>query len=863
MATSDIEHARASVQAARYAEAIEYCERVLGADPSQVDALTLLGIAQSSIGRVHDGVAALRRAVELHPQNGVLWMNLGTALSQAGGPAEAVSCLQEGVRRCGESAALLYTLAVAEQTAGHVSSAIRSYRRCIELDPNLPAAHNNLATLLERSGRPAEAIACLREALRLKPDYVRALTNLGAVLMRLGDPGQALEPLARALGLEPRHAPAHLALGNALAAAGRRDEALGRMRTAVDLAPDFLEARLGLGHLSLLLGRPEEALGAFEAALRLRAADPGALKGRGIALAQSRRHEQAIASFEAALAHSPGDTELHYNLAISLQADGRAADALRAYDRALQLRPDLAEAWNNRGNALRALSRPAEAVASYQEAVRLRPAFADALYNLGNMLMLSSRPAEALAAYDEALALDPNYPYVAGNALAAAMLLSDWARYSQRVERATRCVDSGGPVAGPLTLNQALDDPERMLRGAQLWVADRFPQAREPLCSGARSHERIRVAYMSGDFREHPVAASLAGVIERHDRNLFEVLGISLAPDPLEGALRARLQKAFDRFVDVSQLADRDAAQLIRTLEVDLLVDLMGHTEGSRTGILAFRPAPVQVAFLGYPGTLGARYVDYIVADRVVLPPSQQQFYAEKAAYLPVTCLPNEHAQLAQCEAPTREAVGLPEQAFVFCSFNNNSKITPVMFDVWLQLLAEVKGSVLWLTVRNPTAAAHLVRRAAAKGIQADRLVFAERVPRVEDHLARLRLADLFLDTFPYNAHTTAADALWADVPVVTRQGQTFASRVAASLLAAVGVPELVTATLEDYLALARHLAEDSSALSRVKEKIARNRLCGPLFDTRAFTLGLEGAYRAIWERYRSGLPPEHLDAGA
>jgi predicted O-linked N-acetylglucosamine transferase (SPINDLY family) len=392
---------------------------------------------------------------------------------------------------------------------------------------------------------------------------------------------------------------------------------------------------------------------------------------------------------------------------------------------------------------------------------------------------------------------------------------------------------------------------------AKIYTADRFPDFPVPLWQGERySHQRIRVAYLSADLRNHPVAVLTAGLFERHDRSRFETIAISLGvntPDPM----RERLKTAFDQFFDVKIKNDREIAALVRDMEIDIAVDLGGFTDDARPIVFAQRPAPVQVNYLGYAGTLGQNYWDYIIADRFVIPENCHENYAEKVVYLPDSYMANDDSRKISSPTPSRREAGLPDNGFVFCCFNNNFKITPNVFDIWMRLLREVEGSVLWLSAANSSVANNLRREAEKRGISAERLIFAPRVQLNEDHLARLRLAGMFLDTVYYNAHATASDALWAGLPVITCPGQTFASRVAGSLLNTVGLPELVTQSLADYEALALKLARDPELLAAIKQKLARQRASYPLFNTERFTRHMEAAYTAMWQRYQQGEPPQ------
>jgi len=464
---------------------------------------------------------------------------------------------------------------------------------------------------------------------------------------------------------------------------------------------------------------------------------------------------------------------------------------------------------------------------------------------------------EATESFGRALALKPDQDHLKGIYLHARMHLCDWRDFDVQCAELNADVANGRAATYPFQLLSCASTPAAQLMCARTFVVNKCPAFADPLWRGEHyGHARIRVAYLSADLRDHPVAYLIAGMFERHDRSRFETVAISFGDDK-PSAIRDRLKGAFDRFVDANKMSDREVAKLMRELEVDIAVDLNGFTDGSRPDVFAYKPAPVQVNYLGYAGTLGQDYCDYIIADRFVIPEKSRADYAEKVVYLPESFMVNDIARKISARTPSRAEAGLPEEGFVFCCFNNAYKITPDVFEVWMRLLGQVEGSVLWLSAGNAHAPKNLCREAQARGIAADRLAFAPRVPLNEDHLARVRLADLFLDTLYYNAHTTAADALWAGVPVLTRPGATFASRVAGSLLNAVGLPELITASLADYEVLAVALARDPQRLAAVRQKLARNRDAGPLFDTGRFTRHIEAAYTTMWQRAERGERPQ------
>ena len=502
------------------------------------------------------------------------------------------------------------------------------------------------------------------------------------------------------------------------------------------------------------------------------------------------------------------------------------------------------------------LTRAEEALAACDRAIALNPALAGAWGNRGTVLNLLKRHDEAAEAYRRLLAINPHYPFMKGLYLYQKMYCCDWKGIDGLIAEIGGDITAGRMAAEPFGWQGVATSPQSQQRCAEQFNRKRFPAgiARFPR---PFHHDKIRVGYVSGEFREHATALLMAGVLEHHDRKHFEIFAFDNGWDD-QSQTRKRIEAAVHRIVPIRDASDSRAATLVRDCEIDILVNLNGYFGGDRTLLFAQRPAPLQVSYLGFPGTLGADYFDYIIADRHVIPEDHREFYAEKIAYLPDSYQANDRRKEIAPHIFTRAECGLPERGFVFCCFNNNYKILPAVFSAWMRILAKVEGSVLWLLEDNEIAAANLRKEAAARGINPTRLVFAKRLP-LSEHLARHRCADLFLDTLPYNAHTTASDALWAGLPVLTSLGGTFAGRVAASLLHAIAVPELITASLPDYEQLAVALASNPAKLAGIKQKLADNRLTTPLFDTARFTRHIEAAFSAIYAQFRAGGTPDHI----
>lgn len=737
---------------------------------------------------------------------------------------------------------------------GQLAAAERIYEDILRQQPSHFDALHLLGLISAQSGRMERGADLMRRAIALNGRVADAHSNLGNALRELRRFDDALASLDRAIALQPATVPAHYNRAVTLAELGRHDEALAGYDRVIALRPDHVDAHRNRGTTLRKLGRLVDALKSLDKAVALKPDDAGAHNDRGNVLADLERFDEALASYD----KPPEIAGASYNRGNVLVELDRSEEAIASFDKAIALKPDYAEAWNNRGKALFKLRRHDEALASIDRAIQFRGDDGDAHANRGRVLSFLVRYDEALAAYDRAIALKPDLVDIEGDRLYAKSHLCDWMDLDVGRAHFIDSIRNRDAIAPPFLLFGVPSLADDQLLCARRWVAKNHPPSEQPIWQGERyDHDRIRIGYFSSDFFVHATSVLMAGMFECHDRSKFETIAISWSPND-QSELRARLEASFNRFVDVRDLDDDEVAELIRQMEIDILVDLKGFTRDSRTRVVGRRPAPIQVNYLGYPGTLGADFIDYIIADRVVIPDQHRAFYSEKVVALPDSYQPNDRKRVIADRAFARDEVGLPATGFVFCCFNANYKITPQMFEVWMSILRHVEGSVLWLLEGNAHAARNLRKEAFARGVVPERLVFAQRMP-LPDHLARHRLADLFLDNIPCNAHTTASDALWAGLPVLTLLGETFAGRVAASLLHAVGLPELVTETPGAYERMAIELATHPDQLAALKAKLATNRLTAPLFDTPRFTRHIEAAYTAMYERHRAGLAPDHI----
>jgi protein O-GlcNAc transferase len=841
--------------AGRLTEAADSYRRAIALVPDYGMAHCNLARVMIDHGLFEAGLESSQRALELMPDFFGAHVNYASALFGLERSAEAEVPLRQALDLMPDRAEAYGDLARVLAALGRLDDAMAIYRRAITLEPNCPEAHSSLGALLHAQDRLDEAVASYRQAVQLRPNDPVAHFNLGNALQAHDRLDEAVMSYGRAVHLKPDLAEAHNNLGNALQLQSRLDDAVSSYRRALAIRPNYVEAHVNLGVALEKEGSLDDAVMSYRRALAL---SPKCYEGYynlGNILKASNRLDEAVENHRRAIRLKPDFVEAHNNLGNLLKEMGELDEAVVSFQRALAVAPDCAPAHNSLGVALQAQNRLDDAVASYGRALVLEPNFAEAHYNLGYALKGQGRLTEAVASFAQVIALKPEH----SGALAAwfheRQHICDWSNYCQNEARVRNAIGVQPSLGTAFTLLALSSTPEEQFNCARRAAAKIAVPASATLPRHqSRRGERIRLGYLSADLYEHATAYLIAGLIEHHDRRHFEVVAYSYGPDD-ESPMRARLTGAFDRFVDIGKMPHRQAAGLIHANAVDILIDLKGFTRNSRTAILAYRPAPVHVHYLGYPSTTGADFVDYFIVDRFVVPPDQQPYFSERLVHLPDAYQCNDDKRPIAEQTPLRAASGLPEADFVFCCFNNTYKITPTFFDIWMRLLRAVPGSILWLLDANPWAKANLLCEAAARGIAPERLVFAPWLA-LPEHLARHRLANLFLDTLPVNAHTMASDALWAGLPVLTCAGNTFAGRVAGSLLRAIGLGELVTTSLEEYEALALRLAREPARLARLRARLAQNRLKHPLFDTARFTRNLEVAYRRMWETWSAGRPP-------
>ncbi|HYA07440.1 MAG TPA: tetratricopeptide repeat protein [Xanthobacteraceae bacterium] len=835
----------------RLEDSIARFDRLLLLQPNHIAAINERGSVLAAMNKYDAALASFQKALTLEPRYAEAHLNCGNLYGNLKRYGEAAIAYDKAL-------ALKPNLAEAWLGRGNVLLHLKSYDgalaafdKALALKADLADAWLGRGNVFYELRRYDDGLAAYDRALALKPDLAEAWLGRGNVVNGLKRYDDALAAYDKALALKPDLANAWLGRGNVFNELKRSDEAFAAIDRALALEPDLAEAWHGRGNVFDELKRYDDALAAYDKALALKPDLAEAWLGRGNVFYELKRRDDASAAFDKALTLKPDLANAWLGRGNVCYEFKRYDDALAAYDRALALKPDLAGAWLGRGNVFYELKRHDDALAAHDRALALAPGLAEAWFSCGNVLNELKRYGDAFAAFDKAVALKPDLDFAVGARLFAKLNLCDWTNRQAETAQLLSMIGEQILASTPFWLLAVESSPADQLR-----CASRYQQSQPnftPLWRGEiYSHDRIRVAYLSADFREHAVGYLTAGLFEHHDKSRFEITALSLVPDQ-DSPTRDRIKRAVEHFIDVRRQDDGDIAELIRRHEIDIVIDLMGFTAHSRHGVLARRAAPVQVNYLGYSGTAGAGYIDYIVADPTVIPEDQCGFYTEQVIWLAESYLVNDDRRAISERTPTRRECGLPDDTFVYCCFNNSYKLAPETFQVWMRLLNATPDSVLWLSEANPAAQANLRREADRCGVSAQRLIFAARMPAVADHLARQRHADLFLDTLPYNAHTTACDALWAGVPIVTCLGASFVGRVAASLLKAVGLDELITHSLEDYETLALKLAREPAYLASVRDRLERNRTTFPLFNTERTTRQIEAAYTMMWQRYQSG----------
>ena len=748
---------------------------------------------------------------------------------------------------------------IALHNEGKLEGAERLYVSILKVEPQHSTVHNNMANIKAHHSKFEDAIAGYMKAIELKPNYVEAYHNLGITLYKIGRFNEAELNFRKAIELKPDYAEAYVNIAIIYGVLRDYKEAEKNCRKAILLNPNLVEAYNNLGIILNKLEKLDEAQKIFIKAIELRSNNPEVYCNMGNTLQNLGKVKEAEVSYRKAITLTPNFIEAHYNLANILRDTGKFYDAELSYKKAIELKPNYAEAYNNLGTVYQCLFRLNEAEASYKKATELKPDYAEAYSNLGDAQKFLEKIDDSLINYNRAYVLKPDMDFLLGAFMHIKMHLCIWDDFADYIDLIIKKINKGKRVSPTFQLLSLIDNPNIHKISAEIYTNFKFPKSDIlPLPSKYEKHKKIKIGYFSADFMNHPVSRLNVELYENHDRKNFEIYAFSFGPD-IKDEFNIKIKKGVDHFHDVSTKSDLDIVKFARSLKIDIAIDLGGFTKGNRQGIFAMSAAPIQVSYLGYPGTMAAVYIDYLIADHSIIINENKNYYSEKVVYMPNSYQANLSKKNIFDTSLSRKEAGLPELGFVFCCFNNQYKITPTTFAGWMRILKATEDSVLWLFVKNNVAINNLQKEAIKHGVNKNRLIFAQHKPN-EEHLKRIQKADLFLDTLPYNAHTTASDALKVGLPLLTCIGNSFASRVAASLLHTINLPELITRTQEEYELVAIELAKNPIKMKIIREKLIKNLTTTPLFNIELYTRDIEAAYTIMYKRYQNDLKPSDIE---
>ncbi len=844
-------------------EAAESYQRAIDINPDFAEAYNNLGNVYREQGLSGEAERCLKQAILIKPELVNAYCNLGSLLLKKKMFAEAIENFNKALKIKPDVANLYLDLALDLVQAGQIEAAKQIIIKGLALYPDFAELLSFLGNLHWHKNELDQAVACYQRALSLQPDYPEVLSNLAKVFLAQGNLNEAVNSYRTLLSLKPDNAEIYYALGELLYKQGKKDEAKINFLNALSFKPDFAEAHIYIGNILNELVKPDEALQHYQNALSINPDLVEAHINKGNILKEQGKTDDAMTCYQNGLELKPDSPEIHLNLGLLFKSYGEFKLAITSYQKALELKPDSTDAFNNLGNVLFEQNLLNEALSCYRKAIAIKPDFADAYYSMGAVLIVQQKNDEGIEFLRKALDIDPAHNTARILMLHQLQHMCKWIDLEsiiQTVRSAVLEAPTNGKNLFPPFAFLAIPGAtaEEQKQCAERWAQSEYL----PMFSFRKKlgfefkrtpKNKIRIGYISADLRNHPVAFLMAEIFELHDRNRFEIIAYAYDTDK-SCAMRKRLELSFDDFIDISDYSYEQSAKKIYEDQIDILIDLTGHTQNNRCGILALRPAPIQASYLGYPGTMGADFFDYLIADHFTIPLDMSQHYTEKVARLPECFQANDRTR-PRPASPPRADCGLPNEAVVFCCFNQTLKITPQMFDIWCSLLTAVPGSILWIPASNPQAEGNLRSEAKARGITTNQIVMAPLLHR-EEHLARMQCADMFLDTLPYNAGTTCSDALWVGLPVITCAGDSFVSRMAGSLLTSIGVPELITYNLEDYYHLALDLATDSEKLKAIRNRIIASRDTTPLFDSARFTRNLENVYIQMMTDYSKKSTP-------
>jgi protein O-GlcNAc transferase len=839
--------------------AVESYKKAALLKPDYAKAHYNLGGALQEICQLDDAVKSYERAIALEPENAEAHNNLGNVLRELEKLDAAINSYEQAIEINPNYVEAHYSLGLTFHDLGQLENTVNSYKQVVAIKPDFAGMHNNLGNVYIEQGELNDALKSYKKAIAIKPDFIEALYSLGMIYQEQNLLNDAIKSYERVISIKPNLAEAHYCLGDIFLGLDRLNDAVRSYESALSIKPKLTEAHNNLGIAFKELGNFDNAVRCYQMALNINPNYAEALLNLGFIHHKRGKLEESIKCYLQALSIQPDYAEVHNNLGNLLVDLGQLDEAVKNFKIAISIKPNYAQAHNNYGIALNALGHQNAADKSYKKAISIKPNYAAAYANHAELLTDLKQFNEALSSFKFAIKLNRNINFALGNFLNTKMHLCIWDNLSINLKEIQEKIINKEKAIDPFSLLALIDDPELQKITADTYVSELYPKIQfiYKLKTNPK-YKKIRIGYFSADFREHPVSALTAELYESHNRNKFEIYAFSFGPDTND-EMNLRIKAGVDHFYDVHTMSHKDVVNLSRSMKIDIAINLGGHTKYSRTGIFAMQAAPIQVNYLGYPGTMGGDYMDYLIADHELIPKDKQYCYSEKIVYLPNSYMVNDTKNKVSKRVFSREECGLPRDGFIFCCFNNHYKITPNIFIRWMRILAKVDGSILWLNEGNEIANKNLKIQAEKNNIDESRIIFAQRLNLREEHLNRIQLADLFLDTTPYNAHATTSDALQMGLPVLTFKGNSFVSRVASSLINSVNLPELITTTLEQYESLAIQLAKNPKELNSIKEKLLNNLPHSPLYDTSLYVEHLESAYLKMYERLKKDLNPDHI----
>ena len=704
--------------------------------------------------------------------------------------------------------------------------------------------HNliNEALQLHEKGKIQDAIRLYLKILENKKNDSQLLFLLGTAYIQIGNTNLGIEQLKKSIFLKPENLFAHSNLGNAFKDLKRYEDAIASYNKAIEIDINYAEIHNNKGNALKSLERYDEAIESYDKAIKIKSDYAFAYNNKGNALKNLERYDEAIESYDKAIKINPNYIEAHHNKGNILKDLKRFDESISSYDKAIEINPDYYFSFNNRGIIFQHLNHFEKALASYDKAIEINPNYPETYNNKGNILKELKRYDEALTCYEKAIKLKSDFDYMLGKVLNLNMFLCNWIEFDSLIKEINNTIVKKSKVIEPFTFLGLIDNPVFLKLSSEKYIKNNFKKDLE-IQSLAKytNHKKPRIGYFSADFHNHATLHLMMDIFKNHNKSNFDFYGFSFGPQNND-IWNSQVKNYFLKFEDVSNNSDKEVAYLSRKLEIDIAIDLKGLTSNSRSGIFSYRAAPIQINYLGYPGTTGADYMDYIIADEVIIPKESSNNYTEKILYLPDCYQPNIKKREISKKSFKRSDFGLPENSFIYCCFNSNYKITPHIFNIWMNILKAVPNSVLWIYKTNETASKNLIKESKAKGVDPKRIIFASYLPN-DEHLKRISFADLFLDTFPCNAHTTASDSVRMCVPIVTLIGKSFASRIAASILSCLDMKELITRDEKEYQNLAIDLARHPKKINEIKDRLIDAISSSPLFDSSKFTKNLENIY--------------------